>query len=49
MNLSAFVIVLAAHVAGWVAGRGASPAMALIFVAWAVLLVFHFRAVRRVL
>jgi class 3 adenylate cyclase len=49
INLSAFVVVLAVHLVAWVAGRGASPAMALVFIAWAVLLAIHFRAVRRVL
>ena len=49
INVSAFAIVLAAHLIGWAAGRGAHPAMLLIFLAWGVLLLLHFRAVRRVL
>jgi YHS domain-containing protein len=49
INLSAFAIVLTAHLVAWVAGRGASPAMVVVFVAWGVLLLLHFHAVRRVL
>jgi len=49
INVSAFAIVFAAHLIGWAAGRGAHPAMLIVFVAWGALLLLHFRAVRRVL
>lgn len=52
INLTVFLLVAAAHLVAWIAGtndgRGVPP-MLFLFVAWAVVLVFHFRAVRRVL
>jgi YHS domain-containing protein len=52
INLTAFLLVGAAHLAVWIADphdRQGVPPMLFLFLAWAVVLLFHFRAVRRVL
>jgi len=52
INLTMFLVVGGAHLAVWVSGAhedGGVPPMLFLFVAWAVVLVFHFRSVRRVL
>jgi class 3 adenylate cyclase/YHS domain-containing protein len=51
INLSAFLIVGGVHLASWVARdfTADSPGMFILFWAWAVALVFHYRTVRRVL
>ena len=52
INLAAFLVVGGAHLVAWIAGtsdRHGVPPMVFLFVAWAILLVFLFRSVRRVL
>jgi adenylate cyclase len=52
INLAAFLVLGAVHLAGSIGGshHGSGFALSsLLFLAWAIVLVFHFRAVRRVL
>lgn len=52
INLAAFLLVGTVHLIAWIAGstdRQGVPPMLFLFVAWGILLVLHFRAVRRVL
>jgi YHS domain-containing protein len=52
INLAVFLAVGGAHLVAWIGGtydRHAVPPMLFLFVAWAIVLGFHFRAVRRVL
>jgi class 3 adenylate cyclase/YHS domain-containing protein len=52
INLTAFLIVGTVHLVGWIADqddRHGVPPMLFLFIAWAALLAFHFRVVRRVL
>ena len=52
INLTAFLVIGMAHLVAWIAGTHGGegvPPMLILFVAWAIVLVFHFRAVRRVL
>ncbi len=52
INLTVFFVVGVAHLVAWIAGTNDQqgiPPMLLLFIAWAIVLVFHFRAVRRVL
>lgn len=52
INLSVFTVLAASHLASWIirgySGSGPPP-MLFFFIAWAVVLVFHYRAVRAVL
>jgi len=52
INLVVFLVVGGAHLATWIGGAhegGGLPPMLILFAAWAVVLVFHFRSVRGVL
>lgn len=52
INLTVFLVVGTAHLVAWIAGtndRQGVPPMLFLFIAWAIVLVFHFRAVRQVL
>jgi hypothetical protein len=52
INLSVFLVLSISHLITWLGPNNAEPAlppMLFLFIAWAVVLVFHFRAVRRVL
>lgn len=52
INLVAFAVVAAAHLVAWIGGNTGGnrvPPMLFLFIAWAVALAFHFRAVRRFL
>jgi adenylate cyclase len=52
INLSVFLVVGTVHLASWVGGshgQGSPPPMLFLFIAWAVVLGFHYRAVRGVL
>jgi class 3 adenylate cyclase/YHS domain-containing protein len=52
INSGVFLVVGTAHLVAWIADsqdRHGVPPMLFLFVAWAIVLVFHFRAVRRVL
>ena len=52
INLTVFLVVGVAHLVAWIAGTNdqqGPPPMLFLFIAWAIVLVFHFRAVRRVL
>jgi class 3 adenylate cyclase len=52
IDLAVFLVVGGAHLASWVGGSregSGLPPMLFLFVAWAIVLVVHFRSVRRVL
>ena len=50
INLAAFLVVGGSHLVAWLAsGDSAHWSMVFLFIAWAVVLGFHYRAVRRVL
>lgn len=52
INLTVFLVVGGAHLVAWVDGHHVEdvlPPMLFLFAAWATVLVFHFRSVRRVL
>jgi adenylate cyclase len=52
IDLAAFTAVAGAHLVAWISGSGGGngvPPMLFLFIAWAIALGFHFRAVRRVL
>ena len=52
INLGVFLVIGTAHLVAWIADthdRQGVPPMLFLFIAWAIVLVFHFRAVRRVL
>ena len=52
INIATFAIIGGVHLVAWVAGgmEGESPPpMLFLFLAWAIVLVFHYRSVREVL